>query len=132
MAQIVMEIMSGSKSNGFAYVPLDALSPLHPVDNREDTIAATEKRAEAVFKQRDAILQKKTLSKEEIAQLMPSVTYIRAVPSNGGYTVFEGNGRLAALQKALTGEDIQVEIDIYHPRRHSVILKKIKKLAKMY
>ncbi|MBT6253790.1 hypothetical protein HOI83_00970 [Candidatus Uhrbacteria bacterium] len=132
MAQIVMEIMNVNDGNGFEYLPLDSLRQLHPVDNREDTIASTELRSKTIERKRKALIKKKRLSKEDVAELMPSVTYMRAIPAKDGYIVFEGNGRLVALQNVLSGHGVLVELDVYRPTRHAAILRKIKRLSRYY
>lgn len=134
MAHLVLQILQTSKANSFAYVDLSDLHPLHPTDNRENTVAAIEKRAAVIEKRKDALLEKKHLSKEVIAELMPSATYIRVISrSKGGFVTFEGNGRVAALNHVFVPSDgIRVEVDVYHPKRLRNIERMVKKLHKMH
>jgi hypothetical protein len=123
-----------SKANSFAYVDLSDLHPLHPTDNRENTVEAIAKRAAVIEERRDALLEKKRISKEMIAELMPSATYIRVIPrAKGGFVTFEGNGRVAALNAVFSSsDDIRIEVDVYHPKRQRKIERMVKKLHKMH
>jgi len=134
MGHIVLEILQTSKKNAFVSIPLFQLKPIHPTNNRATTVKATRERAEKIKAYKADLLNVKMISKERLAELMPSATYIRAIKdADESYATFEGNGRVAALKEVFTPEDdIQIEVDVYYPKKLKRSQKKIKKLRKMY
>jgi len=134
MAHLVLDILQTSQRNEFVMVPLNKIFPIHPTDNRENTIQATNKRAEIIEEYKPELLKMKRLSKERLAELMPSATYMRAISKNAHeYYSFEGNGRIAALKQVFSDHDgIEIEMDIYHPKNIKRSRKKIRKLRKLH
>lgn len=134
MAHLVLEIIQTSVNNDFNYASLYELHPIHPVDNRENTIKATNERAKKIQKSAERLLGEQKVSKESLAQVLPSTTYIRAIPDgNNGYYTFEGNGRVAALKQVFIPEDnISIELDVYHPKKLKQSQRKVRKLRKMF
>ncbi len=134
MAHVVFEILQPGTPHAFEFVPLDKLLRIHPVDNRENTRDATARRIKQVEEHADSLRKKKRLSKDDIAQVLPSATYMRAVPGDGGvFYAFEGNGRVAALKASLhTSDRIEVEIDVFRPKKFTRTIKKIEKLRRMH
>lgn len=119
MGKIVLEILQTSTENKFQYIPLYNLKPIHPVDNRENTIKATQERASKVSEYKEKILKTKKVSKELISEILPSATYIRAIPADDEYFYsIEGNGRIAAFLKNFSKDDnISLEVDVYYPKK---------------
>lgn len=134
MGKIVFEILQTSTKNEFIFIPLHSLIAIHPVDNRENTIKATKKRAKKVAQYKKELLKTKKISKEKIAEILPSATYIRAIPApHGNYYSIEGNGRIAAfLQNFDKQDNIKLEIDVYYPKNLEKSQTDIQKLRKMY
>lgn len=134
MGHLVLEIMQTSIKNEFKLIKLHESRAIHPTDNRENTIKATNERAELIREQKETLLQNPMFSKEVIAELMPSATYIRAIEDGkGGYFTFEGNGRVAALKQVFDPQDeVEIEVDLYHPKKLKRSQKKIRKLRKMH
>lgn len=134
MAQLVLEILQMNTGREFVYAPLYNLRPIHPTDNRENTIQAVKKRAETVKSIANEWKRQKTISKELMAEVLPSATFIRAIEDGeGGYYTFEGNGRVAALLQVFKPEDaIEIELDLYHPMFEKQARKKIRRLRKMH
>lgn len=134
MAQIVLEITAVGTPHEFRFIPLHQTKYIHPVDNREPTVQATKERAAVIAKRKDELLGIKQLSKELIAELMPSATYLRAIQDKDGqYVTFEGNGRVAALKQVFDPADnIEIEVDFYAPTKPKQILKNIHKLRRMH
>jgi hypothetical protein len=134
MAHVVLEILQTSSSNEFMFVPLYQTIPIHPTHNRENTVEAVNKRAKAISERKQEILKKGRISKELLSELMPSATYIRAIESgDGGYFTFEGNGRVAALKQVFSPHDkIQIELNIFYPKKVKKSQQKIIKLRRMH
>ncbi len=134
MGHIVLEILQTSTKNEFQLIPLYNLLPIHPVNNRESTIQATKERAQKVEHYKAKILEKKKMTKEDLAEVLPSATFIRAIEDKDGtYATFEGNGRIAALKSVFRPQDeIEIEVDVYYPKKIKRSQKKLKKLRKMY
>ncbi len=134
MAHIVIEIMQKNRGHEFKYCPLYSLDPIHPVDNRENALKATKQRADDIRPHKSKLLKMGRLSKEVLAEYLPSATYARVVPmSEDRFVTFEGNGRVAALKMVFAPEDnIEIEVDVYYPKRPRRIRRKIKKLRAMH
>lgn len=134
MAQLVLEILQTSIKHEFRYVPLFNCKPIHPTDNRENTFQATQARVDVIQARKEELLQTRLLSKEIIAELMPSATYIRGIPYQEDHCfTIEGNGRVAALKQVFSPEDrIEIELDLYYPKKLERSQKKILKLRKMH
>jgi len=134
MAHIVVDIMQNSKKHGFKYCKLHSLDPIHPVDNRKNTIRATQERVNKLKPYRNKLLKRRKLSKEDLSKYLPSATYARAIPtSEGRHFTFEGNGRIAALKQIFTPQDnIEIELDVYYPRHGRKVRRNIKKLRAMH
>lgn len=134
MGHIVSELLLTSTHNDFAFVQLYQLKPIHPVDNRENTIKATQERAKKIVQYKDRLLRSQKMTKEDLAEILPSATYIRAIQdTDGSYATFEGNGRIAALKQVFSPEDnLEIEVDVYHPKKIKRTQKKLAKLRKMY
>ena len=134
MAGVVLEIMQSSTAPTNKTIPLYSIDPIHPVDNRENTIQATKSREEILQQHRQRILRTGTMTKELMAGLLPSLTYIRVVQSNDDrYFCFEGNGRIAALKRVFSESDnLSVEVDLFTPRNAKRTMKKLHHLRKMH
>ena len=134
MAHIIFEILRTSTRQEFKFITLYHLNPIHPVNNRENTIRFTQERVKNVLKHKNSLLKKREISKEDMIEILPSANYVRAIQSKkGSYYTFEGNGRIAALKEVFLQEDkIEVEVCVYYPKNLKRALAKIKKLKKMY
>jgi len=134
MAQIVVEILQSSKTNNFNLIPLYNLRPIHPVDNRDNTIQATKKRIEILNIHKNKLLKNKKVTRNDLAKYLPSATYIRGVPINDKeFYIFDGNGRIEALKQTFCPSDnMKIEVDVYHPANLKRTLKNIEKLRKMH
>ncbi|MBT4856652.1 hypothetical protein HON52_00490 [Candidatus Uhrbacteria bacterium] len=133
MAHLVLEIMQTSPKPKTKVVPLYSLIPIHPVDNREATIESTKKRAGILATHKKKILKEGSMTKELSAKYLPSLTYIRGVSSGSEYYTFEGNGRVAALKAVfLKNDNLDIEIEVFQPKKQGKAIKKIKKLRRMH
>jgi len=134
MARLVLEIMQTSPKPTSQYIPLSAINPIHPTDNRESTVKATRERATILAVNKERFLKTSKITKTAMAELMPSLTHIRVVSAgNGQFFCFEGNGRIAALKTIFTNEDrLHVEVDVFQPKRQKRVLRNIRRLRAMH
>ena len=67
------------------------------------------------------------MTRELLAKHLPSISWMKVVEhSPGGYTAFEGNGRLAAMQEVFSPADgIKVEVEQYHFRNPAKIVRRL-------
>lgn len=74
------------------------------------------------------------MSKELLAELLPSLTYVRVIHANDDrFYCFEGNGRIAALKSVFTPQDnLLVEVEVFFPKNARRSIKKIQKLRKLH
>jgi hypothetical protein len=114
LAKLVLDIHRKKITNTFQKVPLYSIEPIHPI-NRENSLAATLKRAEAVRSMRDEIILSKCVDREVLGTYLPSISWIKVIDcQNGNFVSFEGNGRLEALKKVFNkGDGITVEVEVY-------------------
>ncbi len=107
-------------------VPLFALKQIHAID-RENAIKATRKRVLALEEAKAVLLQKQDITREILAEYLPSVSWIKVVKeTNSSYISYEGNGRLAALQKVFSlSDEINVEVEEYFFKNPQKILRRV-------
>jgi hypothetical protein len=113
MAKVVLDIHRKRRDKRVIRVPLAALEPIHRID-RENALAATRQRADALRAHRDALLATKVLDGEALQSIIPSVSQIKVVRDGERWLAFEGNGRLYAMREVFAAEDgMQVEVEEY-------------------
>ncbi|MCP3929667.1 MAG: hypothetical protein GY705_11260 [Bacteroidetes bacterium] len=132
LAKVVMDIHRNKTHSEFVFVPLFSVHQIHPI-NRDNSLLETEKRIHVLQAEKTDILKIQKLSKDELAQYLPSVSAIKAVRENTtSYIAYEGNGRLVALQTVFCPEDnIHIEIEEYcftNPIRIIQRMNKVKQL----
>ena len=134
MAHLVLEIMQTIPAPSNKTIPLYAIDPIHPVDNRDNTVKATKEREKKLEKNKARIIKTGGMTKALMAELMPSLTYVRVVPTDDDrYYCFEGNGRIAALKAVFSKHDqLSVEVDVFLPKKSRRSIKKIEKLRKLH
>lgn len=131
LAKVVLDIHRKKTHSSFILVPLFHLKQIHAID-RESAIANTEKRRNKLQKAKDHLLQEKTISREILAKYLPSVSWIKVVKqSDKSFISYEGNGRLAALQKVFDPSDgIHVEVEEYYFKNPQKILRRMERVRK--
>lgn len=106
-----MQISMLATSKGLTYLPMSQLRPIHPI-KRAEAVKKLEQRAMA-FKNFLDLNQATKISDSQISAVLPSRTSIRVINSvDGGYVVFDGNGRLEAIKRS-TDKDLLLEVDYY-------------------
>lgn len=113
MAKVVLDIHRKRRDKRIVLVPLAKLAPIHRID-RENALAATRTRAEALRAHRDALLGTRTLDGAALQAIIPSVSAIKVVADGDRWLAFEGNGRLYAMREVFADDDgMQVEVEEY-------------------
>lgn len=132
LAKVVVDIHSKKVSSDFVLVPLHSLKQLHAID-RDNAVAATEKRVKTLSKSRDIIIQKKNITREVLNEFLPSVSWIKVVKeSDDSYISYEGNGRLVAMLQVFKPEDeMLVEVEEYVVNDYKKILRRMNRVRKM-
>ncbi len=129
LAKTVIDIHRKRTHKEIVSVPLYALQQVHELnrDNAQEVIA---KRAEALSEHRDEILAAGGLTQDTLNQYLPSVSAIKVVRENENtYIAYEGNGRLAAMQRVFEAADgITVEVEQYHFNNPSKIIRRLNRV----
>ena len=113
MAKAVLDIHRKRRDKRIVLVPLAALEPIHRID-RDNALAATRARAEALRAHRETLLATRLLDAAALQAIVPSVSAIKVVRDGERWLAFEGNGRLYAMREAFAAEDgMQVEVEEY-------------------
>lgn len=113
MGKVVLDIHRKRRDKRIVLVPLAKLEPIHRID-RENALAATRDRAEALRAHRDALLATRTLDGAALQAIIPSVSAIKVVADGDRWLAFEGNGRLYAMREVFAADDgMRVEVEEY-------------------
>ena len=113
MAKVVLDIHRKRRDKRIVRVPLARLEPIHRID-RENALAATRARAEALRAHREALRAAGVLDGTSLQAIIPSVSAIKVVQDGERWLAFEGNGRLYAMRDVFAPEDgMQVEVEEY-------------------
>lgn len=133
LAKVVMDIHRKRSHTTFLSIPLFQLYPIHPID-REGSLASMEKRSQVLMEFRKELLDQRILTGEILKKFIPSVSAIKAVKTGeDSYVTFEGNGRLASLQKVFTPEDcMEVEIEVYHFSNVKKMIRRVERVRSLH
>lgn len=132
MAKAILDIHRKRTGKELIAVPLYSLHPIHRLD-RDNALRATEARAATLRANRDELVRAGTLSCDLLAEYLPSVSWIKVVEENpDSYLAFEGNGRLAAMQRVFAPEDgMRVEVERYRFRSPGRIVRRLKRVRRL-
>ena len=132
MAKVILDIHRTRTSKELVFLPLGHLNPIHKLD-RPNAIRATEARVEALGPHRERLLAAGRLTCADLAEVLPSVSWIKAVrESDESYLTYEGNGRLAALHGVFGRKaDLEVEVELYRFRRPKKIVRRLNRLRRL-
>ena len=131
LAKVILDIHRKRLRKDLVMVPLFHLKPIHRLD-RETAIQATERRVEMLRSERDALLAAREITCKMLAEVLPSVSWIKVVQEGPeSYLAFEGNGRLAALQRVFNAADgMAVEVELYRFRRPRTIIRRLNRVRR--
>ncbi|MDF1798646.1 MAG: hypothetical protein P1V81_05680 [Planctomycetota bacterium] len=137
MTKAIVDVHRHRTSKSIVAVPLFALHPIHVID-RESAIATTEQRARELAEHADELRAAGTLTVQLLAEHLPSVSMIKAVPVTLGsaepeaYLAFEGNGRIAALQATFTpDDDLSLEVERYDVDEPEKVLRRLNRVRRL-
>ena len=131
MAKVVLDIHRKRRDKRIVLVPLAKLAPIHSID-RENALAATRTRTEALRAHRDALLTTRTLDGAALQAIIPSVSAIKVVADGDRWLAFEGNGRLYAMRDAFSDDDgMQVEVEEYRFDDDRSIRRRLHRVRKL-
>lgn len=132
MAKTILDIHRKRSSKAVVRLSLFALFPIHVID-RAEAIEALQERIAALEPHRAAFLASGQLTCEDLARVLPSVSWIKVVEDTPGtYLAFEGNGRIAALQAVFTPEDeLAVEVELYHFKNPAKIRRRLQRVRRL-
>lgn len=125
-------IMSTTKEVKKELVPLRQLKPIHPI-TRGAALEKLDKRTKALQTLPQAADAHIHLDENTLNSIMPSKNSMRAIRAdNGDSVVFDGNGRLVAIQQAFAEkqQDVMVEVEM-HYSNSSLLQKTLKKVRTM-
>lgn len=90
-------------------------------------------RTEALLNIIDLIFQKGCITREILAEHMPSISWIKVVKENdSSYIAYEGNGRILAMKNAFTSSDtIPVEVEEYHFKNPRKIIRRMNRVRRL-
>jgi hypothetical protein len=132
MAKAILDIHRTRIRKEFVYVALGYLRPIHRLD-RPNAIQATEARVQVLEPHRGAFLDSGRMSCADLAQLLPSVSWIKVVRENDkSFLAYEGNGRLSALHRVFgPGSDLKIEVEQYHFRNSKKIVRRLNRVRRL-
>ena len=132
MAKVILDIHRKRTHKEFVLISLRDLKPIHTLD-RENAIRATRARVEALGPHRDRLLSAGRLTRDELADVLPSVSWIKTVREHDhSFLAYEGNGRLAALHEVFgLDADLGVEVELYHFRNPKKIVRRLNRLRRL-
>lgn len=132
LAKVIFDIHRKRTHTSFHPVPLKSLQPIHAID-RETSIQSARQRTEALLKIQNLIYQKGCITRDILAEHLPSVSWIKVVKENEtSYIAYEGNGRILAMKNAFTpAGNLQVEVEEYHFKNPKKILRRMNRVRKL-
>ena len=132
LAKVILDIHRKRSHSSFVTVALFSVKPIHAIDH-DNAIQDTAKRIQALQQKKNVLLEKKVLTKELLAEVLPSISAIKVVKqSENNYIAYEGNGRLAALHKTFTESDgLMIEVEEYHFRNSAKILRRMGRVRRL-
>ncbi len=132
LAKVIVDIHRKRTSSEFIHLPLFSIIPVHPI-NRKNSILDTEKRMEKLQYYKDELTRKRNLSRDTLAEYLPSVSSIKVVKNETGFYIsYEGNGRLTAMQRVFTPEEnIYIEVELYHFKNPKKIIRRLNRVRRV-
>jgi len=132
LAEIILRINREAIRKEFRPVQLSALKQIHTL-KRGSSMEKMRERIETLRKHKEEVARGGHISIKKQEEFLPSVTPIRAVALPGYFIMFEGNGRVAALQEVLAdARDITIDVEVFILPQDSSIFKDIHRLRKRY
>jgi hypothetical protein len=133
LAKAIADIHRFTVKQSTSQVSLWSITPIHCID-RLPALKKLNQRVRLVRKHKQGLLNGKTISREKLLEVMPSVSGIKVISDNdGNYISFEGNGRLEALKRVFKqGEDIVLDVEVYHLKDSYKVLRRVNRVRKRH
>jgi hypothetical protein len=130
LAKTVMDINRKRTHKEIVSVPLISLQQVHELD-RDSAQEVIAERAKPLEEHREAILLAGRLTQESLNRYLPSVSAIKVVQENEeSFIAYEGNGRLAAMQRVFSPEDA-IEVEQYFFDDPETIVRRMNRVRRM-
>lgn len=132
MAKAILDIHRTRSLKRFTMAPLFSLRQIHLLD-RDNALRATEARARTLADHKADLLRTRRITREVLAQHLPSVSWIKVVQENAdSFLAFEGNGRVAAMQMVFKPSDaVSVEVEQYLFKNPRKVLRRLNRVRRM-
>lgn len=132
LAKVVLDIHRKRSHTSFHPVALSSLKPIHVID-REASLLAVRQRTDALHSIKDRICQNGCITREILAEHMPSISWIKVVKENDdSYIAYEGNGRILAMKNAFSSSDnLQVEVEEYHFKNPKKVIRRMNRVRRL-
>ena len=132
LAKTIIDIHRKRTHSDFVIVPLFSLKQIHAIDH-ENAITATKNRVISLKKNKVMLLEKKTLTRDNLSEYLPSISAIKVVKQSDDYYIaFEGNGRLVAMQEVFdASDDISIEVEEYFFKNPANILSRMDRVRRL-
>jgi len=132
LTKVILDIHRKRTGKRFILVPLFSVKLIHALD-RENTLADTKKREEALLRQKDLLVARGKIDRAVLSEILPSVSWIKVVRENeNSFIAYEGNGRLGAMQNVFTAEDgLVLEVEEYLFRNPARIIHRMNRVRRM-
>jgi hypothetical protein len=132
LAKAILDVHRKRTRKEMTIVPLFSIQQIHVLD-RENALQATRQRLKTLRACKEELLKAGKITCDELARFMPSVSWIKVVQDrSGGSLAFEGNGRIAAMQKVFTPSDgIEVEVVQYHFHNPRKIVRRLNRVRRL-
>jgi hypothetical protein len=132
LAKTILDVHRKRTHKEMISVPLFSIRQIHVLD-RKNALEATQQRLKTLRDRKEELLAAGKITCDELARFMPSVSWIKVVQDRtGGYLVFEGNGRIAALQEVFTPSNgLEVEVEQYYFRNTRKIVRRLNRVRRL-
>jgi hypothetical protein len=132
LAKTILDVHRKRTHKEMITVPLFSIRQIHELD-RKNALQATRQGLKTLQARKEELLAAGKITCDELARFMPSVSWIKVVQDRpGGYLAFEGNGRIAAMQKVFSHSDgIEVEVEQYHFRNTRKIVRRLNRVRRL-
>ncbi len=132
LAKTIVDVHRKRTHKEMISVPLFSIRQIHKLD-RENALQETRRRLKTLRACKQELLAAGKITCDALARFMPSVSWIKVVQDRpGSYLAFEGNGRIAAMQKVFTRSDgMEVEVEQYHFRNTRKIVRRLNRVRRL-
>ena len=109
-AYIISQIALFTQEKTNEYIYIKNIKLLHPV-NRISALKKIKEREVVLKQNQEKIVQREAISRENLDKYIPSITPMKVIKfKNRQYVIWEGNGRLVALEKVF-GKNLMIEVE---------------------